>query len=180
MSQRHSARLLLKAYYERLYERMAADRDRLCEQIDALLPAQIDRQGFGPMDVHKVQAYREACQAFIDERMEMYNPIGIQYTFDRSTSRMAADLEFQINWYDSRREFEDLVATARALVAEVRDEMPDEVLHELADRLITRAGAFPDGSIIAGYGARPSLQKLPDYIVASAIEQVVCARGTTD
>lgn len=180
MSQRHSARLLLKAYYERLYERMAADRDRLCEQIDALLPAQIDRQGFGPMDVHKLQAYREACQAFIDERMEMYNPIGIQYTFDRSTSRMAADLEFQINWYDSRREFEDLVATARALVAEVRDEMPDEVLHELADRLITRAGAFPDGSIIAGYGARPSLQKLPDYIVASAIEQVVCARGTTD
>lgn len=180
MSQRHSARLLLKAYYERLYERMAADRDRLCEQIDALLLAQIDRQGFGPMDVHKVQAYREACQAFIDERMEMYNPIGIQYTFDRSTSRMAADLEFQINWYDSRREFEDLVATARALVAEVRDEMPDEVLHELADRLITRAGAFPDGSIIAGYGARPSLQKLPDYIVASAIEQVVCARGTTD
>lgn len=132
------------------------------------------------MDSHKVQAYREACLAFVDERIEMYNPIGIQYTFDRSTSRLAADLEFQINWYDSRREFEDLVATARALVADVRDEMADEVLCELADRLIGRAGAFPDGSIIAGYSAGPSLQKLPDYIVACAIEQVVCARDTTN
>ncbi len=180
MSQRHSASLVLKAYYERLHERVAADRDRLCERIDALLSAEIDRQGFGPMDSHKVQAYREACLAFVDERIEMYNPIGIQYTFDRSTSRLAADLEFQINWYDSRREFEDLVATARALVADVRDEMADEVLCELADRLIGRAGAFPDGSIIAGYSAGPSLQKLPDYIVACAIEQVVCARDTTN
>ncbi len=180
MSQRHSASLVLKAYYERLHERVAADRDRLCERIDALLSAEIDRQGFGPMDSHKVQAYREACLAFIDERIEMYNPIGIQYTFDRSTSRLAADLEFQINWYDSRREFKDLVATARALVADVRNEMADEVLCELADRLIGRAGAFPDGSIIAGYSAGPSLQKLPDYIVACAIEQVVCARDTTN
>ncbi len=180
MSQRHLARLLLKAYYERLYERMTADRDRLCEGIDILLSAEIDRQGFGPMDSCKVQAYREACLAFVDERIEMYNPIGIQYTFDRSTSRMAADLEFQINWYDSRGEFEDLIATARTLVADLRDQMPDEMLCELADRLIGRAGAFPDASIIAGYGAGPSLQKLPDYIVASAIEQIVCARGTTD
>lgn len=176
MSRRHSARLLLRAYYERLYERMAADRDRLCERIDALLSAEIDRQGFGPMDSHKVQAYREACLAFIDERMEMYNPIGIQYTFDRSTSGMAADLEFQINWYDSRREFEDLVATARALVSDVCDEVPDEMLCELADRLIGRAGAFPDESIIASYSDGPSLQKLPDYIVACAVEQVVCKR----
>lgn len=180
MSQRHSAVLLLKAYYERLYERMTADRNRLCDRIDVLLSVEIDRQGFGPMDSCKVQAYREACLAFIDERIEMYNPIGVQYTFDRSTSRMAADLEFQINWYDSRREFEDLIATARTLVADLRDEMADEMLCELADRLIGRAGAFPDASIIAGYGVGPSLQKLPDYIVASAIEQIVCARGTTD
>lgn len=180
MSQRHSASLVLKAYYERLHERVAADRDRLCERIDALLSAEIDRQGFGPMDSHKVQAYREACLAFIDERIEMYNPIGIQYTFDRSTSRQAADLEFQINWYDCRREFESLVGMVLALADNVPDDVPDPVLHAVADMVIGRAGAFPDGSIIAGYGAGPSLQKLPDYIVACAIEQVVCARDTTN
>jgi hypothetical protein len=175
----HSVRLLLKVYYERLYERMVADQPRLCSQIDTLLPAEIDRQGFGPMESHKVEAYREACVAFIDERMEMYNPIGIQYTFDRSTTRQAADLEFQINWYDSQREFEDLVATARSLIRDVREGMPDEILYDLADRLIHRAGAFPDQSIISGYEAKPTLQKLPDFIVASVIEQVVCERGTT-
>jgi hypothetical protein len=169
----HSARLLLKAYYERLYERMLVGRPRLGERIDALLPAEIDRQGFEPMDAHSVQAYREACLAFVDERMEMYNPIGIQYTFDRSTSQQAADLEFQLNWYDSRREFEDLVAAARTLVV---GDVSDEVLRELADRLIRQAGAFPDRSIVTGYTAQPTLQKLPDYIVASAIESVVCER----
>lgn len=175
----HPVRLLLKAYYERLYERMTADQIRLRTRIDALLPAEIDRQGFGPMDPCKVQAYREACLAFVDERMEMYNPIGIQYTFDRSTNRQAVDLEFQLNWYDSRHEFEGLVAEARQLVPGVPVEMPDEVLRERADRLIFQAGAFPDRSIMAGYVAQPTLQKLPDYIVACAIEQVVCARDTT-
>ena len=107
----------------------------------------------------------------------MYNPIGVQYTFDRPTSRQAMDLEFQLNWYDSRREFEDLVAVARSLVSDAPDDVSDEMLHGLADRLIHQAGAFPDRSIVAGYSAGPTLQKLPDYIVASAIEVVVCGRS---
>ncbi len=176
----HSVRLVLKAYYERLYERMVADQPRLRSRIDTLLSAEIDRQGFGPMEPHQVQAYREACLAFIDERMEMYNPIGVQYTFDRPTSRQAADLEFQINWYDSRQEFESLVATARSLICDVRADVPDEILRELADRLISQSGAFPDQSIMAGYAAQPTLQKLPDFVVASTIEQVVCQRNTSD
>lgn len=176
----HPLRLLLKVYYERLYERMGAEQDRLHACIDALLSAEIERQGFGPMEPEKVQAYREACLAFVDERLEMYNPIGVQYTFDRPTNRLATDLEFQLNWYDSRAEFESLVAAARQLIPGTGIEMPDQVLYELADRLISEAGAFPDQSIIAGYAAQPTLQKLPDYIVASAIEQVVCAPCAAD
>jgi hypothetical protein len=170
----HSVRLLMKAYYEHLYERMAALQVPLRARIDTLLSAEIDRQGFGPMETHKIEAYREACLAFVEERMEMYNPIGIQYTFDRPMNRQAVDLEFQLNWYDSRREFEDLVAAARNLVPGVAVEVPDRVLDELADKLIAEAGAFPDRSIVAEYAAGPTLQKLPDYIVAAAIEQVVC------
>ncbi len=176
----HPLRLLLKVYYERLYERMGAEQDRLRTHIDALLSTEIEQQGFGPMEPDKVEAYREACLAFVDERMEMYNPIGIQYTFDRPASRLATDLEFQLNWYDSRDEFESLVAAARRLVPGTGIEMPDSMLYELADRLIREAGAFPDRSIIACYTAAPTLQKLPDYIVAAAIEQVVCRPRAAD
>lgn len=168
-------RVLLRIYYERLYERMEANREGLIARIDTLLSAEIDRQGFGPMGSDKVQAYREACLAFVDERLETYNPIGIQYTFDRRTSHEAAELEFQLNWYHSRSEFEALVAAARTLA---EDAVSDETLHDRADTLIQQVGAFPDRSILAAYAESPTLQKLPDFLVASAIEQVICRRET--
>jgi hypothetical protein len=167
------AQLLLKVYYERLHERLAARRERLMERIDELLPAEVARQGFGDMDADRLAAYREACIAFVDERLETYNPIGIQYTFGPAPSRLAAELEFQLNWYDSRAEFADLVATARSLA----DADPaDEMLPDLADELIARAGAFPDRSILTTYAREPTLPKLPDYVVACVIEEIVCGR----
>jgi hypothetical protein len=168
-----AAQFLLKAYYERLYERMEAGRVRLAARVDELLPVEIEAQGFGPMPPDKSEAYREACLAFIVERVEMYNPVGIQYVFGRGTTKRAAELEFQLNWYDSRPEFEELLAAARALATEG---VTDEMLPELADRLIRRVGAFPDRSIIAAYAEKPTLQKLPDFVVSTAIEQVVCER----
>ena len=166
-----TARIILRAYYERLFETMAARREGLLGQVDVLLTAEIDRQALGPMGPERIEAYRQACEAFIDERLEQYNPIGIQYTFDRSTSSVAAELEFQLDWYDSRAEFEGLVAAAQRLV---RDGVSDEGLDEAVSQLIRQVGAFPDRSIITAYVARPAAQKLPDYIVASAIEQIVC------
>jgi uncharacterized protein YqcC (DUF446 family) len=168
-----SASVLLKAYYERLHELMAARRAELLSRIDELLGAEVAKRGFGDMDAEKLAAYREACIAFIDERQEAYNPIGIQYTFDPSTSRGAAELEFEINWYNSRSEFADLVAAARSLAAEG---MSDEVLLDRVKELIRQAGAFPDRSIIAAYLAEPALQKLPDYLVACVLEEIVCGR----
>ena len=88
---------------------------------------------------------------------------------------LAAELEFQLDWYDSRAEFEELVAAAQRLV---RDVISDEGLDEAVSQLVRQVGAFPDRSIIAGYIARPTGQKLPDYIVASAIEQIVCRTET--
>lgn len=167
------ASLLLKVYYERLHERMAANRSRLLVRIDELLTDEIARRGFGGIDAEKLAAYREACEAFLDERLEMYNPIGIQYTFGDGPSPLAAELELQLNWYDSRTEFRDLVATARSLVAQG---VSDETMSGLADELIRRAGAFPDRSIVTAYRAEPTRQKLPDYVVARGIEEVVCGR----
>ena len=171
----NSVRVLLRAYYERLYDRMGTDRSRLLASINALLPTEIARQEFGPMRSDQVEAYREACVAFVDERLETYNPIGIQYTFDRAASRRAVELEFQLNWYESRREFEDLVVAARRLTDE--HGVVDVNLSDLADRLIRQVGAFPDRSIIMGYSEEPTLQKLPDFLVASAIEEVICQCG---
>ncbi|MCX5643625.1 MAG: hypothetical protein NTZ17_02910 [Phycisphaerae bacterium] len=163
--------MLLRAYYERLHERMQEDRDRLIARVDELLSAEIMRQGFGNMDASRLDAYREACVAFLDERLETYNPIGIQYTFDGVSSRTAAELEFQLNWYNSRPEFADLVAAARSRAGAG---VPDEMLHELAEDLIRQVGAYPDRSIMEAYTAEPALQKLPDYIVACVIEEVIC------
>ena len=171
------AQLLLKAYYERLYELMEARRNDLLSRINELLSAEVAKQGFADMDADKLAAYHEACIAFIDERLESYNPIGIQYTFGRPSSRLAAELEFQLNWYNSRPEFDDLVATARSLAAGAES---DGALPGLADELIRQAGAFPDRSIIEAYPLEPTLQKLPDYIVACVIEEIVCGRKSIE
>ena len=168
-----SAQVLLKAYYERLYELMETRRADLLARTKELLTAETMQRGWHDMGEEKLDAYHEACVAFIDERSETYNPIGIQYTFGRPSSRLAAELEFQLNWYNSRPEFAELVATARSLAAEAAS---DEVLPGLADELIRRAGAFPDRSIIEAYHPEPALQKLPDYIVACVIEEVICGR----
>lgn len=165
--------LLLRAYYERLCERMQEGRDRLIARVGELLPAEVARQDFGHMEADRLEAYREACVAFLDERLESYNPIGIQYTFGGTSSRTAAELEFELNWYNSRPEFADLVAAARSLAGAG---VLDEDLRDLADDLIRQVGAYPDTSILATYALEPTLQKLPDYIVACVIEEVICGR----
>jgi hypothetical protein len=152
---------------------MEVRRTDLLSRIDELLTAETARRDWRDLDPDKLAAYREACVAFIDERLESYNPIGIQYTFGCPSSRLAAELEFQLNWYNSRPEFAELVATAQSLAAEAES---DKALPDLADELIQRAGAFPDRSIIDAYRPEPALQKLPDYIVACAIEEIVCGR----
>jgi hypothetical protein len=81
----------------------------------------------------------------------------------------AFKLELQLDWYDSRAEFEALVKAARSRAEEVTEES----LGWLAEELIGQVGAFPDKSIIAGYEEKPGLQKLPDYIVARAIEGIL-------
>lgn len=167
------ASLLLKVYYERLYDRMEARRSRLLVCMDGLLTAEIESREFGVTDPERLAAYRETCLAFLDERLETYNPVGIQYTFGNGPSELAAELEFQLDWYDSKPEFANLAAAARGLAEEGISEDTQETL---ADELIRRAGAFPDRSIIAAYEARPALQKLPDYVVARAIEEIVCGR----
>jgi len=168
-----SASVVLKAYYERLYELMEARRANLLSRVDELLTTETARRDWRDLDGDKLVAYREACVAFIDERQESYNPIGIQYTFGLIPSRTAAEMEFQLNWYNSRPEFAELVATARSLTTGTES---DEVLPDLVDELIRLAGAFPDRSIIDAYHPEPTLQKLPDYIVACAIEEIVCGR----
>ncbi|MFA5252025.1 MAG: hypothetical protein WC454_05525 [Phycisphaerae bacterium] len=162
--------LLLKAYYEALYENLEANKELLATRIEKLLREEIVKRGFENFDEEKYAAYRDACLAFVEERLETYNPIGIQYTFDRIRAKEAAELELQLNWYDSRAEFETLLEAVRAK-AEI--EMSEERMRQLADELIKEAGAFPDGSIISAYEAAPTLGKLPDYIVARAIEEAV-------
>lgn len=163
-------KLLLNAYYEALHDRLQANKDLLTTKIEKLLHAEFENRDFGSINQEKFDAYRDACLAFIDERIEMYNPIGIQYTFNSTGRRQAFELEFQLNFYDSRAEFESLVEAAKS---KTQPDMGEQELRELADELIKDVGAFPDKSIISAYEAGPALNKLPDYIAARAIEEIV-------
>lgn len=162
--------LLLNVYYEALYERLEAKRGLLVTRIEKLLREEIRNRGFRNFDEEKYAAYRDACLAFVDERLETYNPIGIQYTFDRIRAQEAIELELQLNWYDSQAEFEALMEVVRG---KAEAEMTEKRMWELADELIKEVGAFPDKSIISTYKAKPGLNKLPDYIAARAIEEIV-------
>jgi hypothetical protein len=162
--------VLLKAYYEALYDRLEARKELLAGRIDALLAEEVAFRGFEDFDRERFAAYRDACLAFVDERIELYNPIGIQYVFDRSRARDAFELELQLNWYDSRAEFEALVEAARS---KMEPDVTPERLRLLAGELIGAVGAFPDRSIIAAYEVEPGLNKLPDYIVARVIEEFI-------
>ena len=162
--------LLLKAYYEALYERLQANKELLSKRIDELLVEEVTERGFEDFDEAKYAAYKDACLAFVDERIETYNPFGIQYTFDRTRAKEAFELELQLDWYDSRAEFEALAQAARG---KAEAGVTEEGLRPLAEELIKELGAFPDKSIISAYEAEPGLRKLPDYIVARTIEEII-------
>jgi len=166
--------VLLKAYYEALYERLEARKEILVEKVDELLAEEVRKRGFNGFNEEKYEAYREACLAFIDERIEAYNPIGIQYVYDRCNTREVRELELQLNWYDSRNEFQILVETAQKKATE---DFSEEKLRPLAEEIIAEVGVFPDRSIISAYEEKPSLNKLPDYIVARTIEEVIAPEG---
>jgi hypothetical protein len=162
--------VLLHAYYEALHEALQTNRGTLIAKVEKLLAAEIKKRGFGSFNEEKFAAYRDACVAFIDERIETYNPIGVQYTFDRPTAHQARELELQLNWYDSRAEFEALVEATRG---KVQTPLIDGRLRELAVEVISQVGAYPDNTIISAFEAEPALAKLPDYVVARAIEETV-------
>ena len=162
--------LLLKTYYEALYELLDSNKAHMEAMIEKLMRDEIENRRFELSDGEKYHAYRDAAFAFLAERLETYNPIGIQYTFERIPSKFAQQLELQLNWYDSSAEFNALTEAANA---KAEHNMTDRRLHQLAGRLISEVGAFPNSSIISAYQAAPALPKLPDYIVAKAIEEII-------
>jgi hypothetical protein len=162
--------LLLNAYYETLHDLLVENKSYLTETAENLLRDELKSRSYGSFDRNKYDAYLDACLAFIAERSEMYNPIGIQYTVDRIPSGLAQELELQLNFYDSRSEFQQLKESAAELT---REGITDDQLPQLAARLIAEHGAFPDKSIISAYQAEPTLNKLPDYITALSIEKTI-------
>ena len=162
--------VLLKAYYEALYERMEAQKEILAAKVDDFLAEEVEKRGFIGFNEDKCKAYRDACLAFIDERIEAYNPIGIQYVYERSGARQVIELELQLNWYDSRNEFQSLVETVHS---KADGDLTEERLRPLVEEVIAEAGVFPDRSIISAYEEKPGLNKLPDYIVARTLEEVI-------
>ena len=161
-------KILLNAYFEALYNILLEHKAIVNSQIEQLLVQEIEK--LEAVSPEKIDAYRDACLAFVDERLEMYNPIGLQYTFDTNARLFAKELELQLNWFDSTDEFNELLEA----ITEIEKGGFDEgQLEQLAKQLIEEFGAFPDKSIIESYLRQPSLQKMPDYLVARAIERII-------
>ena len=160
--------LLLRAYYEALHDFLYQNRRRIKRIIESALNEEVKERNIAGFDKHKFKAYRDAAIAFLDERIEAYNPIGLQYTFDKRTRHHAAELEQHIDFYDSRDEFTALTDAAKKLT---QKHLTDEDLPKLASELIKQQGAFPDKSIIEAYEKKATLNRLPDYILAKAIEE---------
>jgi len=163
-------KLLLNAYYERLCGILESSKGLFKEQAERLLREELQKRDFGEIAQEKFDAYLDACLVFLAERIETYNPIGIQYTFSAISAKETFELAGQLDWYDSQAEFEVLWQSA---AAKAKEQMTDETLQELADELIAECGAYPNKSIIAAYQAQPRLNKLPDYLVSIVIEQII-------
>ncbi|MHC4265772.1 MAG: hypothetical protein ACYSUK_07555 [Planctomycetota bacterium] len=161
--------LLLNAYYERLFELVETNRLSILAEIEKLLPAEAFKIT-ADLNNENLSALKDVCLALVEERIEMYNPIGIQYTFDRLRTEQARQLELQLDWFDSRQEFEELITAVRT---KAQEGMTSQQLQKLTNELIDEFGAFPDKSIIDAFRQGPSLNKVPDYIVSVAIEEIV-------
>ena len=162
--------ILLRAYYETLHNFLVENKGPIEAAINKVAATELKTLNPADFNTDKFDAYRDAAVAFLEERIETYNPIGIQYTLDRIPTALARQLELQLNWFDSTDEFEQLKQAAAELAEPA---MSNDRLKELANELIRRSGAFPDKSIISAYHTDPTLQKLPDYALARAIEELI-------
>jgi len=165
--------ILLRCYYETLHDLLIENKNILINRIKDVLKDAVNSSGFQKLTRDAYEAYWEACLAFIEERIETYNPIGIQYTFSKEKREEAFELEMQLDWYDSRDEYKELVDAAYKKAEFMTS---NESMEQKAKELIKEAGAFPDKSIIAGFKAKPALNKLPDYVVSLIIEEHI-AKG---
>ena len=135
-----------------------------------LTSTEVEKRYTGLLNKEKYAAYLDTCVAFWDERMEAYNPTGIQFLFDNVRSKEVYELELQLSWHDNRKEFNELV---KLVHSKTEPDMTDERMREIVDEIIREVGAFPDQSIVNAYLDKPSLEKVPDYIVAQVIEEVI-------
>lgn len=167
--------MLIHAYLEQLHERLEEAKAEFLAAIEDFLQRELVNRDFGePLEGERYTAYVEAARSFMTERIETYNPIGMQYVFDGISGTEAIELDMQLNWYDSRAEYEKLKQTAREILAKAPTEAAEP--QEMAKELIDRCGAYPDRSIIEGYESEPALRKLPDYVVAKSIEEILKSR----
>lgn len=162
--------ILLRCYYETLHDLLVENKNILINRIKDVLKDAVNTSGFQKLSRDAYEAYWEACLAFIEERIETYNPIGIQYTYGKERREEAFQLEMQLDWYDSRKEYKELIDAAYKKAEFMTS---NESIEVKAKELIKEVGAFPDKSIIAGFRAMPALNKLPDYVVSLIIEESI-------
>jgi len=90
-------KVLLRCYYEILHDLLVERKNVLINRIGNVLKDTVKTSGFEKLTRDAYEAYWQACLAFIEERIETYNPIGVQYTYSRERREEAFELEMQLD-----------------------------------------------------------------------------------
>lgn len=162
-------RLLIKVYKEMLHELLNTYIDLFQASLPTLLRDEISKLG-KKLDSNQYLTIKDECTKFFHVRLESYDPSGYQHTLNDLKSPDYYQLRRQSDWYNDQVEFDHFVD---AINDKVKEEMSEEETRQAADELLREVGAFPDNSIISGYESEPKLNRLPDYVVARIIEEMI-------
>ena len=169
----NSLKMLINAYYERLYELIEPQRELCLVRIEQVVRNEAELHWSEELTGERLKAHVEAANAFLEERLEMYNPIGLQYAYGSSSQSEVFSLEAALDWYNSQQEYHSLCKRAMNLLGETKGRFSDQDISLRANQMILDCGAYPNQSILGQYSRRPQPNHLPDFAVAKCIEELL-------
>ena len=161
-------------YFAHLLDLLSRERAR----IETLILEQVQEEISSryPHLNEKTEAYQHAAVGFLEERLYEYRDDYwekfLQPLAEDISAAEIMEVSEQLSWYDMQNEKEEIdkrIGTLLNLHQSPKD---------IAEVLIEKFGAFPNGSIIRAYSTKPKPNYLPEYTLAVAIQQVVRAAGS--
>jgi len=160
-------------YFAKLDELLVRERARIEDLVRKKTRKEISKR-WKDVNAERIEAYIEAAISFIEERLYAYSLDHLDrflkaVTYGGSLEELAS-LDLSASWYNWQAEKEEIDAKIETGL-NIR-QRPEDIVEDL----LTEFGAFPNKSIINQYQQKPEKNYLPDYVLATAIQQVISKR----